>query len=242
MASRRTNWYTLIVIAVALFVLSTTLTMFAGVNPALAIIANALQSLQIPYNILSYSSAANPFELISNLMDTVVFALITVIMATWFYGFITSVSIKERFVLSRIRKLSGHVVVAPYNGFARELMRSLREQRIDAVAMVENRREMLSLVHQNELAVVGDLKYKDSFEAAGVDRARYIVAASDDDLENALIAITAKTVSPHVRVITRVNREENIPKLDMAGAYKMIMPEITAGELIGEELTKTMMK
>ncbi|HVC58504.1 MAG TPA: NAD(P)-binding protein [Candidatus Acidoferrales bacterium] len=241
MASRKSNWYTLIFIAGSLFVLSTSLTMYAGVTPVLAIITNVFQSLQIPYNIISYTAAATPFELAANLMDTVVFALLTVILATWFYDFITSVSIKERLVLSRIRKLKEHVIVAPYNAFGKELMRNLKEAGIDAVVMANNRSELLSLVHQNELAVVGDIKLRDSFEAAGIASARYIIAASDDDLENALIAITAKTVNPHVRIISRVNKEENIPKLDIAGAYKMIMPEITAGELIGEELTKTIM-
>ncbi|HUY70068.1 MAG TPA: NAD(P)-binding protein [Candidatus Baltobacteraceae bacterium] len=241
MASRRSNWYTLIFIAGSLFVLSTSLTMYAGVPPVLAIITNIFQSLQIPYNIISYTAAATPFELAANLMDTVVFALLTVILATWFYDFITSVSIKERMVLNRIRRLKEHVIVAPYNAFGKELMRNLKEEGIAAVAMASSRSELLSLVHRNELAVVGDIKLRDSFEAAGIASARYIIAASDDDLENALIAITAKTVNPHVKIIARVNKEESIPKLDIAGAYKMIMPEITAGELIGEELAKTMM-
>ena len=239
-SSRNANWYLLVVVMVVLFAISTSLTIYSGVDPKLALIANVLQSLQIPYNLIAYSAAANPYELVANLMDTVVFALMTVILATWFYDFITSVSIKERMVLSRIKGIRNHVIVAPYNAFAHELMKSMKEAGIEGVAIVDNRRELLNLLHQDFLAVIGDIKATGSFEVAGIARARYLVAVSEDDLHNALVSITAKTVNPHVRVISRVNKEENIPKLDIAGAYKMILPEITAGELIGDELTKVM--
>jgi Trk K+ transport system NAD-binding subunit len=62
------------------------------------------------------------------------------------------------------------------------------------------------------------------------------VACSDDDIKNSMIAISAKAVGSKVKIITRVAKEENIPKLSRSGVYKCIMPEAAAGDRMSESI------
>jgi voltage-gated potassium channel len=92
--------------------------------------------------------------------------------------------------------------------------------------------------NENEFAIAGDIKSMDVFEIAGIKRARCLVACSKDDIQNALIAITAKTANPHIKIIVRAENEENVVKLMRAGAHKVIVPGKTAGVDMGNEIVK----
>ena len=65
-----------------------------------------------------------------------------------------------------------------------------------------------------------------------------MIACSEDDTENALIVITAKAANRGIKVVARVESEDDIAKLDKAGAYRTVMPEATAGAEIGGILVK----
>jgi Trk K+ transport system NAD-binding subunit len=48
--------------------------------------------------------------------------------------------------------------------------------------------------------------------------------------------ITAKTINPNIKIISRVNDEDNIPQISRTNVNKIIIPDIAAGEKIGEEI------
>ena len=48
---------------------------------------------------------------------------------------------------------------------------------------------------------MGDLRSIETFEIAGIDRARCVVACGKDDIQNALVSITAKTANPDIRYL-----------------------------------------
>ncbi|MDE1868460.1 MAG: NAD-binding protein [Candidatus Micrarchaeota archaeon] len=239
MANVSRAWFNLVYLVLILFALSVALTWASGTDLFAALLINLLGSLQVYYGIVTIQHPlTDPLLLVANLIDTVIFAMLTVILAAWFYEFISGFSIRGRGVRGRLKSMHEHIIVVPYNPFAATLLKEFKGSGIKAVTIATNRRELLPLYKLNELAISGDIKESGTFEAAGISKAKYVIACSDDDLQNALITITAKTANPKVRIITRVTKEDDIPKLDMAGAYKMILPEVTAGEKIGEEILK----
>ena len=239
MANIDRAWVNLVYLVIIIFAVSVLLTSYSGTDPLTALLVNLLGSLQVYYGIVTIQHPlSNPLLLVANLLDTVIFAMLTVILAAWFYEFISNVNLKERGIRGKLRSLDEHIIVVPYNSFASTLLKEFRDSKIKAVTIAPNRRELLTLYRQNELAISGDIKESETFEVAGIAKAKYVIACSDDDLQNALISITAKAANPKIKVISRVTKEEDIPKLDMAGSYKMILPEVTAGEKIGEEILK----
>ena len=67
---------------------------------------------------------------------------------------------------------------------------------------------------------------------AGVDRARAVVAATNDDGEDALVILTLRENYPDVRVVAAATEQENEVKLRRAGADTVISPAVIGGRLL----------
>jgi len=238
MASLRRAQYTFLIIILVLYLLSVIVILFSGIGLGVALMDNAMDSLQVSYNLIQFSQAANPYVLASKLLVAPILPLITVVLAAWFFDFINNVNIREKLILSNISKLQGHVIVVPYDSFAKAVIRELNEEGLKPVVIVSNKKELLTLYKENELAIGGDLRSIETFEIAGIDKARCVVACSKDDIQNALICITAKAANSKVNVIARANKEENVERLEKSGAYKIILSDSTAGKYVGDEITK----
>ncbi len=242
MANLKSAQYIMVGIIVVLFAASVMLTVGAGINLVRALLDSALDALDVSYVLIPFAMAANPLIFIAKILDAGIFPILAVLLAAWFFDFINGINFKERMVLSKLKRMKGHVIVVPSNGFARALLKELKGSSIEAVAIAENRREMRQVHNEGLFAIAGDIKSMDTFEIAGIKRARCLVACSKDDIQNALIAITAKTANPRINIIARADLEENRVKLMSAGAHVVIVPGKTAGVDIGNEIVKRVLE
>lgn len=229
-------------IIAALFAVSVILTAYAGISPGLALLDSALDALDVSYVLVPFALASNPLIFLAKILDAGIFPILAVVLAAWFFDFINSISIREHGVLSRLKRMDGHVIVVPSNSFARSLLKELKSSSIEGVAIAENRREMRQIHDDGLFAIAGDIRSMDTFEIAGIKRAKWLVACSKDDIQNALIAITAKTANPHIKIIVRAEKDDNRSKLMRAGAHKVIVPGNTAGIDIGNEIVRRVLE
>lgn len=241
MVNTRRTIHTLIVIVVFFFMLSVMLSVASGIGVQEAFIDNALDSLQVNYSLAQFSSASNPPFLLATLLDATIFPILTVILATVFFDFINNININERLILTKIKKLKNHVIVVPYNSFAKSVMSELKGAGMKYVTIASSKKDLMQLYKSNELVLEGDLRSVETFNIAGLNKARCVVACGKDDIQNALISITAKAADPDMIIITRLNDDENLDKLEKAGAYKTVFMESTAGKDMGEEIAKRLL-
>lgn len=228
----------LLLISATMWVISYALLIAAGVEPGIALVWNVLSSLDINFDLLPATVANTAPILAASLIDAFVFAVAAVALAAIFLDTIKKVDIKRRQVVSKVRRLKGHVIIAPYNQFAENISKELRASGVKCVFLTTEDMEAQRLYRRNELVLVGDPKAADVFQIANIANAKYVIACSNDDLQNALIVVTAKSASAKTKIISRVTTMENISKLGTAGAYRMIMTEVAAGQEIGEELVR----
>ncbi|MCL4374111.1 MAG: NAD-binding protein [Candidatus Marsarchaeota archaeon] len=238
MASSRRSRYELLGIAALLFLLSIILTLLAGVRLQTALIENIFGSLEIGYAIVSFNVAENIFVLASAFFDTIVFALITVVFASAFFSAITKINIRERRMLIRIKKLQHHSIVVPFNGFAMETATELKGRGKQVVVVCRSKHDFEHVYRKGMIPIIGDERSVELFKAANIDSADNVIVCDENDISNTLITMTAKTANSRIKIVSRVSSEGSIPKLGMAGAHRMIMPEITAGEEVGNKLVK----
>ncbi len=238
MVRQRAEWHLVIIVALVLFVAANCLMLIAHVPFKIAVAQSVLEALQVNYLLIPQDMLNNSLLVVADILNVFVFALLTVVFAAWFYSFMSNVRVSEKIALSKIRNLKGHVIVVPFNGFARVLMDELQKKGMNAVTITSDRNVLARLHDKKELALLGDIRYADAYESVGIDRASFVVACSDNDMQNAMIAITAKTANPHIGVIAKVSSEASIPKLTVAGVYKLVMPEVVAGEDVGNEIIK----
>ncbi len=66
-------------------------------------------------------------------------------------------------------------------------------------------------------------------EAAGVRRAKGLVAAVDSDADNLFVTFSARRMNPELRIVARANSEESAVKLKQAGADRSLSPYTVEG-------------
>src|SRR5205814_10262380 len=73
---------------------------------------------------------------------------------------------------------------------------------------------------------------------AGIERARGLLVASDDDADNLYITLSAKSRRPDLTVIARASSEDAERKLRLAGADRVVTPYTTAGRIMANMMAK----
>ncbi len=222
--------------SIILFILAVGLTAASGIGIAVAIVWNALLALDIEYYKLPLSVAGNPLMVAASIIDVIVFALLAVWLAALFFEFIKGLGIRERFQERKIRGFKGHVIITSMNRLGEMISLKLKEKGVKHVFVVQSQEELEKADEMGVFAIMGNPTIKETLAKAGIGNAAYIVACSDDDIKNSMIAISAKAVGSKVKIITRVAKEENIPKLSRSGVYKCIMPEAAAGDRMSESI------
>jgi len=81
--------------------------------------------------------------------------------------------------------------------------------------------------------IVGNAASEEVLKQAGIENAKTIVAATNNDVTNAFITLLAKNLNKNITILARVEEIENIEKLDKAGA-DYVFPIATTGRFIAK--------
>lgn len=81
----------------------------------------------------------------------------------------------------------------------------------------------------NALVIEGDATDDDALMAAGIDRARGLIAALSADTDNAFVCLAARELNPDLTIVGRARAEESVSKLRKAGADRVVTPAATSG-------------
>ncbi len=224
-----------------LFAISLLLSIYSGLSPLTAIIWNILTSLNIIYE-LPTKFFETPYILIATAIDMVIFGGLTVVLATWFFEFLKNVDLKRKLMILKVKKLRNHIIVVPYNKDAIELLNILDKLKKDYVVIADTSEELTELYEEKRLFIAGKINSKEVFELARIDKARFLIVYGYIDLENILTIVTAKSMNPNLKVIARVNEEENIPKISRTNVNKIILTDIVTGNKMAEEIMNKVYK
>jgi voltage-gated potassium channel len=86
--------------------------------------------------------------------------------------------------------------------------------------------------------ILGDATEEKTLEKAGLLRAKGFISALPTDSENLFVVVTARQLNPSLRIIARVNEEENSQKMVRAGADKTVCPSHIGGLRMASELLR----
>jgi Trk K+ transport system NAD-binding subunit len=67
-------------------------------------------------------------------------------------------------------------------------------------------------------AILGDATSRALLWKSGIARARGLIVTTNDDNSNIFMTLAARHSNPHIRIVARANREENVDQLYTAGA------------------------
>jgi len=127
--------------------------------------------------------------------------------------------------------LENHVLVLGHGDLTEPIIEELTEQ-IDFVVITPDT-ETATRLQQRDIAVLtADPSDEEPMQRAGIEEAAAVVAATNDDAQDALAILTAQTLNPAVNIVAAATDRENIEKLRRAGADTVISPAVLGGHLI----------
>jgi voltage-gated potassium channel len=137
-----------------------------------------------------------------------------------------------------IEQLRDHIIVCGYGRVGRRAGDELRESGVPYVVLDFSDDALAYAREHDDLFVDGNASEDEDLVRAGIDRARGIIVASDDDGDNLYITLSVKARRPDATVIARASSDEAGRKLQLAGADRVVTPYTTAGRFMAQLMVR----
>jgi voltage-gated potassium channel len=125
-----------------------------------------------------------------------------------------------------ITRLRGHVIVCGYGRVGSSAVAHLVTTG-HTVVVVDH--DPVRLEACDQQFVVGDASNDDILRAAGIDHARALVCALDNDAETTYATLSARALRPDLVIISRARTVASKDKLVRAGATRAVNPQLIGG-------------
>lgn len=125
-----------------------------------------------------------------------------------------------------------HVVVLGYGDLTEPLVEELHDGNTEFVIVTPDTSRAAALRDLGFDVLVGDPSDEEPLEDAGIKHARAIIAATNDDAEDAFAILTARELSPDGRIVAAATNRDNVEKLRRAGADTVLSPALIGGRLL----------
>jgi voltage-gated potassium channel len=151
--------------------------------------------------------------------------------------------IGQAFRRNRMRKaideLKGHIVVAGAGSTGRHAVEELLVTRTPFVVIDRDHAHLERISEEladgKLLFVHGDATEDHVLLAAGVGRARGVVAALTHDKDNLFVTLSARSLNAGARIVAKVTEVETVPKMIKAGATSVVNPTMIGGRRMASE-------
>ena len=122
----------------------------------------------------------------------------------------------------RISQMSGHTIVCGWGRVGAAAAHDLDLAGHQVVVIDQSNDRVGNLEFP---VVVGDATRDDTLRAAGIDRASSLIAALDGDADNLFVTLSGRDLRPDLFIVARARADESIPKLEHAGADRVVNPQ-----------------
>jgi voltage-gated potassium channel len=137
-----------------------------------------------------------------------------------------------------IDNLHGHFIVCGFGRVGRNASAELKRLDAEVIVIDRNEERVERAMQLGMLAVNADATLDNTLRAAGVMRAKGLIASLASDAENLFVILSAKSLNPGLTVVTRASEEEAEVKLRRAGADIVFTPYAMVGNRLAQSLVK----
>jgi voltage-gated potassium channel len=137
-----------------------------------------------------------------------------------------------------IGRLSDHYIICGAGRVGRSVAAELARRPASFVIIENNEPKAQKYAGENWLLLVGDATSEQVLREARIERACGLVAATTTDATNLYIVLTARGLSPHLRIIARASEDKAEKHLLTAGADSVVSPYVFAGQRIAHSFLR----
>jgi voltage-gated potassium channel len=144
----------------------------------------------------------------------------------------------RRSTMRAIERLQGHIVVCGFGRLGRAVAEQLAASRTSFVLIDPDPAAQAQCEARGWPCIPGSALDDEALEAAGIARARALVAAIGSDADNVFIALSAREHNPALQIHARAETEEGVRRLRQAGASQVISPHQLGGARIANAIVR----
>ncbi|WP_435333724.1 NAD-binding protein [Haloarchaeobius sp. TZWWS8] len=139
-----------------------------------------------------------------------------------------------RMTESQLELLENHVIVLGYGDLTEPILTELTDGDVPFVVITPDPARASELSDRGMNVITADPSDEEPLLRAQLPDATAVVAATNNDAEDALAVLTARELRPDIRIVAAATETENADKLRRAGADTVISPASIGGHLLVE--------
>jgi voltage-gated potassium channel len=146
---------------------------------------------------------------------------------------------RRRKMLKQIRDMEDHFIICGAGETSFHVVQELLKTGQSFVVIDHDADRLARIQHLGEFPVLqGEAADEEVLEGAGITRAQGLATVLPDDKDNLLVTVTARQMSPTVRIIARCTDARMGEKMVRAGASSAVSPNMIGGMRMASELIR----
>ena len=142
----------------------------------------------------------------------------------------------RRFRMAKqVKKLNDHFILCGYGRMGQSIARELSAAEKTFVIIEKEPEKIALMQHEDLIFIEGDATQDDILYQAGIERAKTLIGVLKDDQDNLFLTLSARSLKSDLYILTRATSPSSIPKMERAGADKVINPYEAAGTKLARQ-------
>lgn len=126
--------------------------------------------------------------------------------------------------------MDGHVIICGYGRKGKQVCIELSGYKRTFI-IIESNEEVIQQIRDDGIKnyIHGDATHDDILERAGISTAAALITTLPSDADNTFVVISARSLNPDLKIISRASEDHSDVKIKRAGADNVIMPDRIGG-------------
>lgn len=139
--------------------------------------------------------------------------------------------IKRQRMDRKISKLTDHIILCGAGRVGTQIALEFHQAQVPFLIIERDQRVIDEVLRKSGDTpyIQGDATKDEVLRVAGVERAKGLIAALRDDKDNVFTILSARSLNPKLRIVSRLTDEENAEKLRKVGANEIVSTNIIGG-------------
>jgi len=135
--------------------------------------------------------------------------------------------------------LDNHVILCGFGRVGSGVWDHLRSRGVEVLVVEADPVRADEAVAAGAHTLTGDATHNAVLAAAGIERARALVACVTSDADNLVIVLSARSLAPGLHIVSRAGEAEWEDKLRLAGADRVVAPQVVGSERLAAMAVET---
>lgn len=128
---------------------------------------------------------------------------------------------QELGLAERRTKMKGHYIICGYGNVGKQIMDQLKARGEKFIIIEKDHSKIEDMVESEIPVIEGDSTHEEVLIRANIKEAKGLLASMPDHV-NIMVALTARMLNPDLNIVTEVEDNRNVQKLERAGANQIV--------------------